>query len=147
VQSFSGFPGPKYPTLWAVLAVPAVGSSDEKVQAGLHAELERLKREDVTDEELARFKTRARADLVRSLRTNGGIASQLAEAQRLYGDWREAFRTLDRIQKVTKADIRRVAGRTFEKTNRTVAMIVTAAGKAPAATPAQGGRQAAGRPR
>jgi predicted Zn-dependent peptidase len=85
--------------------------------------------------------------VVRSVRTNGGIASQLAEAQRLYGDWREAFRTLDRIQKVTKADIRRVAGRTFEKTNRTVAMIVTAAGKAPAATPAQGGRQAAGRPR
>ncbi len=143
VQSFSGFPGLKYPTLWAVLAVPAVGSSDEKVQAGLRAELERLKTEDVTDEELARFKTRARVDLVRALRSNAGIASQLAEAQRIYGDWREVFKTLDRIDKVTKADIRRVAVRTFEKTNRTVAMIVTATAadaKAPAARPAQSGR-------
>lgn len=144
VQSFSGFPGQKYPTLWAVLAVPAVGSSDEKVQAGIRAELERLKGEDVSDEELARFKTRARADLVRSLRSNGGIASQFAEAQRLYGDWREVFRTLDRIDKVTKADIRRVAARTFEKTNRTVAMIVTStdgkAPAAPAARPTQSGR-------
>jgi predicted Zn-dependent peptidase len=141
VQSFSGFPGEKYPTLWAVLAVPAVGSSDEKVQAGLRTELERLKREDVSDEELARFKTRARADLVRSLRTNSGIASQFAEAQRLYGDWREVFRNLDRIARVSKADIRRVANRTFEKTNRTVAMIVTGPdGKAPAARPAQSGR-------
>jgi predicted Zn-dependent peptidase len=127
VQSFSGFPGEKYPTLWAVLAVPGVGSSDDKVQAGIRAELERLKREDVTDEELARFKTRARADLVRSLNSNAGIASQFAEAQHIYGDWREVFRTLDRIDKVGKADIRRVAARTFEKTNRTVAMIVTAA--------------------
>ncbi|HEY8020588.1 MAG TPA: insulinase family protein, partial [Thermoanaerobaculia bacterium] len=127
VQSFSGFPGEKYPTLWAILAVPGVGSSDDKVQAGIRAELERLKREDVTDEELARFKTRARADLVRSLNSNAGIASQFAEAQHIYGDWREVFRTLDRIDKVGKADIRRVAARTFEKTNRTVAMIVTAA--------------------
>ncbi len=144
VQSFSGFPGEKYPTLWAVLAVPAVGSSDEKVQAGLRTELERLKREDVTDEELARFKTRARADLVRSLRTNGGIASRFADAWHIHGDWRDVFRNLDRIEKVTKADIRRVASRTFEKTNRTVAMIVTAAdGKAPAAPaarPTQSGR-------
>jgi len=136
VQSFSGFPGPKYPTLWAVLAVPAVGSSDEKVEAGIRAELERLKREDVTDQELARFKTRAKADLVRSLRTNSGIATQLAEAQRLFGDWREVFRSLDRIERVSKADIRRVAARTFEKTNRTVEMIVTApeGGKPPAAS-------------
>ncbi len=141
VQSFSGFPGQKYPTLWAVLAVPSVGSSDEKVEAGIRAELERLKNEDVTDEELARFKTRARADLVRSLRTNTGIATQLAEAQRLYGDWRQVFRNLDRIEKVSKADIRRIAGRTFEKTNRTVAMIVTAPdGHAPAG-PARNGRQ------
>jgi len=127
VQSFSGFPGEKYPTLWAILAVPGVGSSDDKVQAGIRAELERLKREDVTDEELARFKTRARADLVRSLNSNAGIASQFAEAQHIYGDWREVFRTLDRIDKVGKADLRRVAARTFERTNRTVAMIVTAA--------------------
>ena len=144
VQSFSGFPGPKYPNLWAVLAVPAVGSSDEKVQSGIRAELERLKSEDVTDQELARFKTRARADLVRSLRTNSGIASQLVEAQRLYGDWREVFRDLDRIERVSKADIRRVAARTFVKTNRTVAMIVTAPeGRTPAGPPprpAQGGR-------
>jgi len=142
VQSFSGFPGQKYPNLEVIFAFPAVGSSNEKVQAGIRAQLERLKSEDVTDEELARFKTRARADLVRGLRSNRGLAGQLAEAQRLYGDWRELFRSLDRIEKVTKADIRRVAGRTFEASNRTVAMITTAgqAPAAPAARASQGSR-------
>jgi predicted Zn-dependent peptidase len=127
VSSFSGFPGEKYPNLLAVLAVPAVGATNEQVQAALRTELERLRREDVTPEELARFKARAKASLLRGLRSNLGLAIQLADAQRLYGDWRELFRSLDRIEKVTPAEIRRVAGEAFVPANRTVAMIVTAA--------------------
>jgi predicted Zn-dependent peptidase len=131
VNSFSGYPGEKYPNLWAILAVPAYGVSNEQVQAALRAELDRLQREDVTDEELAKFKTRAKSDLLRSLRTNQGLAERLADNQRLYGDWRELFHYLDRLDKVTKADVRRVAGQTFQKTNRTVAMIASQ----PAASP------------
>ena len=91
------------------------------MQAAIRAEIERLKSEDVTDEELAKFKTRAKADLLRALRSNQGLADQLADHQRLYGDWRELFRSLDRIDKVTKADIRRVASEVFQESNRTVA--------------------------
>src|SRR6202035_4726211 len=47
VQSFSGFPGEKYPNLWAVFAIPAVGVTNDKVQASIRTEIERLKREDV----------------------------------------------------------------------------------------------------
>ncbi len=129
VNSFSGYPGEKYPNLWAVLAVPAVGATNEQVQAALRAELDRLRREDVAPEELARFKARAKARLLRSLRSNLGLAQQLADYQRLYGDWRELFRFLDRVGKVTPADIRRVAGAAFQPANRTTAMIVTAGGK------------------
>ncbi|HVR96683.1 MAG TPA: insulinase family protein, partial [Thermoanaerobaculia bacterium] len=124
VQSFSGFPGEKYPNLWAAFAVPAFGVANEQVQAALREEIERLKREDVTDEELAKFKTRSKANLIRGLRSNQGLAAQLADHQRLYGDWRELFRYIDRLDKVTKADIRRVANETFRASNRTVAMIV-----------------------
>jgi predicted Zn-dependent peptidase len=131
VNSFSGWPGEKYPNLWAILTVPAYGVTNDQVQTALRAELDRLQREDVTDEELARFKTRAKSDLLRALRTNQGLAESLADNQRLFGDWRELFRYLDRIDKVTKADIRRVAGQTFQKTNRTVAMIASQ----PAASP------------
>jgi predicted Zn-dependent peptidase len=132
VQSFSGFPGEKYPNLWAVLAVPAFGVTDQQVQSALREQLERLKTEDVTDEELAKFKARSKASLLRSLRSNQGLASQLAEHQRLYGDWRELFRYIDRLDRVTKADIRRVAAATFQSSNRTVAMIVNRQGAAPA---------------
>jgi predicted Zn-dependent peptidase len=136
VQSFSGFPGQKYPNLWAVLAVPGVGKTDEEVQAAIHKEIERLQKEDVSDEELARFKTRAKAKLVRSLRDNQGIANQIAEYQRLYGDWRELFRETDRLDRVTKADIRRVANQAFQKSNRTVTMITNARSADASASPA-----------
>jgi predicted Zn-dependent peptidase len=123
VSSFSGYPGEKYPNLWAVLVVPAYGVSNGQVQTALRSEIDRLKSEDVTDDELARFKTRAKADLLRGLRSNQGLANNLVTNQRLYGDWRELFRYLDRLDKVSKADIRRVAGETFLRTNRTVGMI------------------------
>jgi len=138
VESFSGFPGEKYPNLWAVLAVPAFGATNEQVQAALRAELDRLRREDVTPEELARFKARAKASLLRNLRSNIGLALRLADTQRLYGDWRELFRSLDRIDRVNPADVRRVANEAFQPSNRTTAMIVTAA-------PAETGEKEKGR--
>lgn len=123
--SFSGYPGTKYPNLWAIFAMPAFGVTNEQVQEVIHAEIARLQNEDVTDEELAKFKTRTKADLFRAMRDSQNLANALATQHRLYGDWRELFRYLDRIDKVTKADIRRVANETFRNNNRTVAMSKT----------------------
>ena len=74
------------------------------------------------------IKTRAKANLMRGLADNEGLATELATYQTRYGDWRELFRSVDRIDKVTKADIRRVANATFYDTNRTVGIIETVKG-------------------
>lgn len=122
-EGFSGFPGVKYPGLFAVYAVPLPGHTPEEMRAAIHKQLELLKTQDVSDEELARFKTRARADLLRGLADNEGLAHQLAEYQTRYGDWRELFRQLNKIDAVNKADIRRVANKIFVASNRTSAQI------------------------
>lgn len=126
VGSFSSFPGSKYPTMWLAFAIPSKDAGNEEVQAAIREEIDRIKSEPVSDEELARFKTKARANLIRGLRDNQGMAFQLVQFQTWYGDWREAFRYLDRIEAVTAEDIQRVAMETLTKTNRTVGMIVTA---------------------
>ncbi len=51
--------------------------------------------------------------------------------QTIYGDWRELFRDVDQIEKVTPAEIRRVAASTFVPTNRTVAYIESSKTAAP----------------
>jgi len=123
--AFSGFPGIKYPNLMLLYAFPTPGHSNEEVQAAIRVELERIAAEPISDEELKMVKTRARAGLIRSLDDNFGLANQLATYQGLFGDWRELFRNVERIESVTKDDIMRVAARTFVPTNRTVGMIET----------------------
>ena len=125
---FTGLPGIKYPHLFAFYAFPLPGHTTQEVADAIHAEIERLKKEDISDDELRMIKTRAKANLIRGLAENQGLATQLATYQTRYGDWRELFRSVDRIDKVTKADIRRVANETFNDTNRTVGVIETVAG-------------------
>src|SRR5689334_18299772 len=122
-EGFSGFPGIKFPNLFAFYAIPTQGHTTQELQQAFREEIERIKTTDVSDEELQMVKTRAKASLIRGLADNEGLASQLANYQMRYGDWRELFRSVDRIDKVTKADIRRVANKTFIDTNRTVASI------------------------
>lgn len=123
---YSGLPGTKYSHLFAFYAVPLPGHTPAEMRDGLRAEMERLKKEDVSDEELKMMKTRAKAALIRSLDSNSGLAGMLAEAQARYGDWRELFRQVDKIDKVSKEDIRRVANKTFVENNRTVGILETA---------------------
>ncbi len=87
------------------------------------------------------FKTRTRADLLRGLANNQGLANYLAEYQTRYGDWRELFLQLDKVDKVSKADIRRVANEIFVPSNRTEAWIETEAAAKPAAAQQDGGAQ------
>jgi len=122
-EGFSGFPGDKFPGLFAFYAVPVPGHTPDEMRDAIHKEIDKMKASDVTDEELAMFKTRARADLLRGLDNNEGVAQELAEFQTRYGDWRELFRQLDRIDKVSKADVRRVANKIFVDNNLTSARI------------------------
>ena len=137
---FSGLPGTKYPHLFAFYAFPLPGHTTQEVGDAIHVEIERLKKEDISDDELKMIKTRTKANLIRGLADNQGLAIQLATYQTRYGDWRELFRSVDRIDKVTKADIRRIANQTFNDNNRTVGVIETAGGAGQAAE--QGSDQA-----
>src|SRR4029077_6899412 len=94
---FSGLPGVKYPHLFAFYAFPLPGHTTQEVGDAIHTEIERLKKEDISDDELKMIKTRTKANLIRGLGENQGLAIQLATYQRRYGDWRELFRTVERI--------------------------------------------------
>jgi predicted Zn-dependent peptidase len=137
---FSGLPGNKYPHLFAFFGFPLPGHTPQEIETAIHAEIERLRTQDISDEELNMIKTRAKANLIRGLADNQGLALQLGTIVARYGDWRELFREVDRIEKVSKADIRRVANKTFVPTNRTVGIIETMK-PAAAAAASQGGAQ------
>jgi predicted Zn-dependent peptidase len=124
IGSDANYPGVRAPNLFILTATPLAPHTTAEVEAAIYEELERLKTQPVSAKELEKVINNLDADLVRALRSNGGLASQLALFQTVAGDWRYALRSRDKIAAVKPADIQRVATQYFTKSNRTVALLV-----------------------
>ena len=126
-SAFIDFPGSKYPNMMVFFSFPSQGHTAEDCEAAINAEVTRIQESLVSESELQKAKTRARADLVRQLDSNSGLAGQLAYTHVLTDDWRNLFRMLEKIDKITAEDIQRVAKEYLISSQRTVAMIKTTA--------------------
>jgi predicted Zn-dependent peptidase len=117
---FSGFPGIKFPGQFVFFALNAPGKTNEEVEKAMLQEIEKLKTDKVTEEELAGVRTRYRIGLLSQFNQNTQMAAQLAQWDALTGDWRNLFRFTEKINRVTAEDIQRIAKKTFVESNRTV---------------------------
>ena len=138
VNSDSNYPGVRAPNLFVLHATPLAPHTTAEVEAALLVELERLKTEPVAAKELERVVNNLDADMVRSLRSNSGLASRLALYQTVAGDWRYVLKARDKVAAVTPADIQRVALHYFTKSNRTVATLIKKVNEKQVATAATG---------
>ena len=86
-------------------------------------ELERLKKEPVSDRELERIKNSLKASFVRSLDSNAELASMLSYFETVAGDYRYIVEHLKIIDKITPDDLMRVARQYFTQNNKTIALL------------------------
>ena len=121
---FPNYPGDKYASLFVFLAMPAAGHTVEENEQAMYEVIDRIRIEKVDADTLQMVKTKARASLIRGLNNNAGLAGALAANHVAYGDWRQMFRRLDEINRVTADDVRRVAKEYFLREHRTVAYSV-----------------------
>ena len=128
VLSDTNYPGVRAPNLFVIAATPLAPHTTAEVEAAIYDELDRLKSEPISTKEFERVLNGLDADLVRSLRSNSGLASQLAFYQTVAGTWRYVLSARDRIAAVTPADVQRVASQYLTKANRTVGVLVKKAG-------------------
>ena len=129
-QADATFPGGKYPGLFLFVLVPAQGHTLEENEKELDAMLTKFVSEPIDEAALARVKTKTRAGLIRQLDSNEGLAQLLASYHVNYGNWRVLFTGLEDIDKVTAADVQRVAKQYFTAKNRTIASTYQPAEKA-----------------
>lgn len=134
VDTQTSFPGAQAPNLFVMSAVPLAPHTAREVEEAITEELERLKTEPVEAAEFEKVLNNLDAELLRSLRSNGGLAAQLAYFQTVAKDWRYVLTARERIAAVTPADIQRVAVQYLTRSNRTVATLVkpTEGSKSPA---------------
>ena len=123
VQALSGFPGEKFSSLFVTFAVPNRGVALDDIERVLDEEIASAQAGDITQAELDRVVTNARAELVRSLNSNMGLALNLAQTHAQQGNWRQAFHRLDELQEVTLEKLQEVAVQYLVPKNRTVGML------------------------
>ncbi|MGH9595059.1 MAG: M16 family metallopeptidase, partial [Bryobacteraceae bacterium] len=120
-ESYSEYPGGKYPSLFLFFVVPNAGHSVEENEKAVYGIIERVKTEKPSAEALQRVKTKLRAALIEKLDSNPGLAEELCAYQAGFGDWRKLFTELDDYNKVTADDVQRVAQKYLIEKTRTVA--------------------------
>ncbi len=125
--------GQKYGGLFTLRATPAPGRQPADLEPLLYAELDKIVKEGVTEEELARFKNAQQVAQYNRLESNTGIREALAQAVSS-GDWKDFLEQPKRIQAVTREDVQRVAKQYLIKESRNV-LITTRKGAAPEGGP------------
>ncbi len=116
-------PGDKYPGLFIIVAGPNALHTVDEVEQALLTELEKMKTEPVTAEEIIRVHNRYQTYQLARLKSNQWLAFSLAEGFVNQGDWRSVISDYERLMAVTPADIQRVANKYFTAKNRVVAIL------------------------
>ncbi len=117
-------PGELYPGLFSIQASPLHPHSVQELEEAIYDELESLRESPPEERELQRVRNQLEAAEVRRLRSNFGLALQIAGSASQFGDWRSTFDFYARLQEVTPHDIQRVVTTYFRKEFRTVAILV-----------------------
>lgn len=117
-------PGNRYPNLFLLNATPRAPHTVAEVEKALLEEIELLKKEPVTPRELQRILNKLEYEEARRMGTNGGLARNLTEYEAVTGSWRFLTSYRAKVEKVTPADIQRVAASYFSRENRIVGTLV-----------------------
>jgi predicted Zn-dependent peptidase len=125
VRAGADFGRRKYPGLFVIYVEPAKGHTPDECEKAVYAEIEKLKTEPVSAEELKKAKVRSRADVISQLDSNPALAAKLTFYEVLTGDWRNLLGQFDKINQVNAEDVQRVAKEYFVTKNRTVGVIQT----------------------
>jgi zinc protease len=121
------------PFLVQVMVAPGKAPAD--VEKVIDHELERLSKEPVAAEELARAKTTMRASFVGSLESSVSTANEIGQGAAFFGDPNLINERSAMYAKVTPADVQRVASTYLQPSNR-AALLTVPAPKPQAGAPA-----------
>lgn len=113
---------PEDPGLFVITAILDKDNVENSRKAIIE-EIEKIKRDSVSDKELETAKRMVTSDYVLSRETIGEQAKDLCESETITGNYDFSNRYIEGIQKVTKSDIRRAAARYLANDNMTEVIV------------------------
>ena len=108
---------------------PRSGVEPARAEKALLEELDRLRNQPLSDQELRKAKNQLLANHFRELKTISGRANLLGSYELFYGDYRKLYSVEQSVEAVTAADVQRVARQYLTEKNRTIATLVPTSSK------------------
>lgn len=118
------------PGLFELHATARPGVAADAVLKILDRELERVRTDVVTEDELVRAKARLELGLLQSFETASGKAETIGFYETVLGDPAAAFRKLSEYRRVTASDLRAAARRVLRDDARTIIHVIPERGDA-----------------
>jgi zinc protease len=118
VRAFA--PNSRGPRLFGIEATPAPGASLDQLEQAIYSDVEGVKAGPIADTEIEKARNTAQRQFVRNLDTSLARARNLAEYALFFGDPGRINTRLDRLARLTAADVQRVAKEYLTADNRTV---------------------------
>ncbi|MCX8148396.1 M16 family metallopeptidase [Thermaurantimonas aggregans] len=106
--------------LFITLALANFGKDPKDIMASMHEEIERLKKERISDREFQKLLNQFETQQISQMGSMQGIADLLAEYEVFYGDANLINTIGQKVSKLTPADLQRVANTYFDSNRRII---------------------------
>jgi predicted Zn-dependent peptidase len=122
-QVFTNFGESFDPTLFTIAAVTAKNINENDVEKAIYDELEKIKKDGVTEKELQKIKNQKLMEFYGQIETINGKSNNIGTYEVFFGDYKKMFDAPAAFNKVTAEDVKNVAVKYFTKKNRTVGIL------------------------
>jgi predicted Zn-dependent peptidase len=123
VSAYNGLPGSRLDNLFIISANPVNPHTNQELEDIIWKEIELLKKEGITKEELDQTVRVLKKSILTSLETDAGAASVLSTYEMLAGDWKYVFKNLEVLQGLTSGQIKECSAKYLVRDNATTAYL------------------------
>lgn len=111
------------PNLFQIYAVSAKGIEEVDLEKSIYEEIEKIKNEGISERELQKIKNQKLMAFYSQIETINGKSNNIGTYELFFGDYKKMFDAPAEYEKVSIADVSRVANEYFKKSNRTVGVL------------------------
>jgi zinc protease len=120
---FTNFGATFNPSLFGIMASVNKGKDVAALEQAIYAEVEKIKKEGITEKELQKVKNQKMIEFYNQVETINGKSNNIGTYEVFFGDYRKMFDAPEAYNKITVADIKRVANTYLKKSSRTVGIL------------------------
>ncbi|HUR64739.1 MAG TPA: pitrilysin family protein [Chitinophagaceae bacterium] len=122
-QVFTDFSASFDPTLFQFYAIASKGVHEADLEKAIYEEIEKIKKDGINETELQKIKNQKLMEFYGQVETINGKSNNIGTYEVFFGDYKKMFDAPATFNKVTVADVKKVANKYFSKATRTVGVL------------------------